>query len=58
MKTKKKKIGRPRDGKEVKIPKSLKLEPYLIDVIKKDFPSFNGGIETLILNYISCKSEE
>ena len=59
-KIKKKKVnkgGRPRDGKNLKIHKTLRLDHELIELIEKDFLSFSGGIEALILNYKSCKND-
>lgn len=49
--------GRKRHGTERKQHKSIALEPYLIEIIKNDFPNFSLGIEILIKDYISRKND-
>lgn len=41
-------MGRPRHGKQVKIHKSVKLEPRLIKYVLKKYETFSGGVENLI----------
>ena len=45
--------GRPRDGKNLKVHKSVRLDPDLIKLVEDEFPNFNKGIELLILNFKS-----
>lgn len=46
------KAGRPRDGKEVKIPCTVMIEPEKKELLIKDFKTLSKAIDTLINEYI------
>ena len=50
---KKKKAGKPRHNKDVKIKKSVSLDPWKIKKILKEFPNLSIGIDIIIADWIS-----
>lgn len=53
-------MTKPLDNKELKKTVSIKLEPWVIDKLKSEFPAVSTGINIIVMDWISnnCKTSE
>ena len=51
-------MAKPRDGKEVKERISIRIEPWALEKIKKEFPQVSTGVNVIIMDWISRGCQE